>query len=313
MTSDMLSNIELFIRVAEAASFSEAARRMGISSAAVSKNIARLETKLGTRLFQRSTRSLTLTEAGEAFFQKVAGSLDTIQSAISELGESRELPAGRLRVNLAPSFAYDYVLPLLKTFKQRYPNVVPDWHLEIRRVDLIGDGFDVAIGGGIELSPEVVARELAKLHLVAVASPEWLEGKVLPLVPADLQGQDGIVARSTDTGRLRSWTLRNAAKQTFDLDLKANAIMNDPEALCSCARMGLGVALVPLERAWPWLQRGELIRLLPDWYVDLGSISVYYPARKALPAKTRVFIEFLLEHFQGNISDQFSASSELNT
>lgn len=210
-------------------------------------------------------------------------------------------------MNVAPSFAYDYVLPLLKTFKQRYPAVVPDWHLEIRRVDLIGEGFDVAIGGGMELSPGVVARELVKLHLVAVAAPDWLEGRQMPLEPADLQGQEGIVMRSTDTNRLRTWTLRNAGADTFDLSLKPTAIMNDPQALCACALLGLGVALVPLERAWPWLQRGELIRLLPDWYVDLGSISLYYSARKALPAKTRVFIDFLLEHFRGSLSDRFSA------
>jgi len=92
--------------------------------------------------------------------------------------------------------------------------------------------------------------------------------------------------------------------------LKPTAIMNDPEALCMCALMGLGVALVPLERAWPWLQRGELIRLLPDWYVDLGPISVYYSARKALPAKTRVFIDFLIEQFQAGLSDRFSATSK---
>lgn len=308
----MLGNIELFVRVAEAASFSEAARRLGVSSAAVSKNIARLETKLGTRLFQRSTRSLTLTESGEAFYQQIAAGLESIQSAIAELGESRDIPAGRLRLNVAPAFAYDFVLPLLKIFKQRYPAVVPDFHLEIRRVDLVGDGFDVAIGGGIELSPGVVARELCKLHLVAVAAPRWLEGRELPVTPADLQGQEGIVTRSTDTGMLRSWTLRNAGDETFDLNLKSTAVMNDPEALCSCARMGLGVAMVPLERAWPWLQQGELVRLLPDWYVDLGTISVYYSARKALPAKTRVFVDFLLENFQGKLRDQFDATSKLN-
>lgn len=304
---DSLGNLESFVRAAEARSFSEAARRMGISAAAVSKNVARLETSLGARLFQRSTRSLSLTEAGEALYEQVAGSVETIQGAMAQLGDSRDVPAGRLRVNLSPSFAYDYVLPLLKTFKQRYPAVVPDWHLEIRRVDLIGDGFDVAIGGGMELSAGVVARELAKLHLVVVAAPEWLQGRQLPLVPADLQGQDGIVVRSTDTNRLRTWTLRNAGDETFDLSLKPTAIMNDPQALCMCALMGLGVALVPLERAWPGLQRGELIRLLPSWYVDLGSISVYYSARKALPAKTRVFIDFLIEHFQGPLSDHFSA------
>lgn len=304
---DTLGNLESFVRAAEVRSFSEAARRMGVSAAAVSKNIARLETRLGTRLFQRSTRSLSLTESGEALYEQVAGSFETIQGALDQIGDSLNVPAGRLRVNMSPSFGYDYVLPLLKTFKQRYPSIVPDWHLEIRRVDLIGEGFDVAIGGGMELSPGVVARELAKLHLVAVATPEWLQGNPLPLVPADLQGQDGIVVRSTDTNRLRTWTLRNAVEETFELSLKPTAIMNDPQALCMCALMGLGVALVPLERAWPWLQRGELIRLLPDWYVDVGSIFVYYSARKALPAKTRVFIDFLIEHFQGTLSDHFSA------
>ncbi|NMZ81323.1 MULTISPECIES: LysR family transcriptional regulator [Pseudomonas] len=304
---ETLGNLESFVRAAEASSFSEAARRMGISAAAVSKNVARLEANLGTRLFQRSTRSLTLTEAGELFYQQVSGSVETIQGAIAQIGDAREVPAGRLRVNLSPSFAYDYVLPLLKSFKQRYPEVVPDWHLEIRRVDLIGEGFDVAIGGGIELSPGIVARELAKLHLVAVAAPQWLEGRTMPVVPGDLQGVDGIVMRSTSTGRLLNWTLRDAGEGRFDVNLKPTAIMNDPEALCSCALMGLGVGLVPMERAWPWLQRGDLVRLLPDWYVDLGVVSVYFSSRKALPAKTRVFLDFLLEHFQGSLSQRFRA------
>jgi DNA-binding transcriptional LysR family regulator len=307
MTMETLGNLESFVRAAEASSFSEAARRMGISAAAVSKNVARLEANLGTRLFQRSTRSLTLTEAGELFYQQVSGSVETIQGAIAQIGDAREVPAGRLRVNLSPSFAYDYVLPLLKSFKQRYPEVVPDWHLEIRRVDLIGEGFDVAIGGGIELSPGIVARELAKLHLVAVAAPQWLEGRTMPVVPGDLQGVDGIVMRSTSTGRLLNWTLRDAGEGRFDVNLKPTAIMNDPEALCSCALMGLGVGLVPMERAWPWLQRGDLVRLLPDWYVDLGVVSVYFSSRKALPAKTRVFLDFLLEHFQGSLSQRFRA------
>ncbi len=304
---ETLGNLESFVRAAEASSFSEAARRMGISAAAVSKNVARLEANLGTRLFQRSTRSLTLTEAGELFYQQVSGSVETIQGAIAQIGDAREVPAGRLRVNLSPSFAYDYVLPLLKSFKQRYPEVVPDWHLEIRRVDLIGEGFDVAIGGGIELSSGIVARELAKLHLVAVAAPQWLEGRTMLVVPGDLQGVDGIVMRSTSTGRLLNWTLRDAGEGRFDVNLKPTAIMNDPEALCSCALMGLGVGLVPMERAWPWLQRGDLVRLLPDWYVDLGVVSVYFSSRKALPAKTRVFVDFLLEHFQGSLSQRFRA------
>ncbi|MGE6385596.1 LysR family transcriptional regulator [Pseudomonas sp. NPDC078416] len=302
---ETLGNLESFVRAAQVRSFSEAARRMGISAAAVSKNVARLESNLGTRLFQRNTRSLTLTEAGEAFYGQVADSLETIQAAVAQVGDNRNIPAGRLRVNVAPSFAYDYLLPLLKPFKEKYPAVIPDWHLALARADLIGDGFDVAIGGGMELSPGVVARELAKLHLVAVASPDWLKGRELPRTPADLQGQPGVVTRSTDTGRLRAWTLRNAAGETLDLTLDPAAIMNDPEALCGCARMGLGVALVPMERAWPWLQNGELVRLLPEWHVDLGSVSVYFSARKALPAKTRAFVDFLVEHFRSNLGERF--------
>ncbi|MDI3358523.1 LysR family transcriptional regulator, partial [Pseudomonas sp. UYIF39] len=266
---ETLGNLESFVRAAESSSFSEAARRLGISSAAVSKNVARLEANLGTRLFHRSTRSLTLTEAGELFYQQVAEGVETIQGAVNQLGESRKIPAGRLRVSLSPTFAYDYALPVLKTFMERYPAVVPDWQLEMRRVDLIGEGFDVAIGGGMELSPGVVARELAKLHLVVVAAPAWLEGKPIPTEPCELQGVDGIVMRSTSSGRLLNWTLRDSNEGRVDINLKPVAIMNDPEALCRCAVMGLGVALLPLDRALPWLQRGELIRLLPDWYVDL--------------------------------------------
>lgn len=295
---ETLGNLESFVRAAEASSFSEAARRMGISSAAVSKNVARLEANIGTRLFHRSTRSLTLTEAGELFYQQVAEGLETIQGAVNQIGGAGKIPAGRLRISMSPSFAYDYALPLLKTFMQRYPAVVPDWQLETRHVDLIGEGFDVAIGGGIELSPGVVARELAKLHLVAVASPSWLEGKPLPTTPNELQGVDGIVMRSTSSGRLLNWTLRDSTEGRVDITLKPVAIMNDPEALCRCTVMGLGVALLPLDRALPWLQRGELIRLLPDWYVDLGVVSIYYSSKKSLPAKTRVFVDFLLKHFQ---------------
>jgi DNA-binding transcriptional LysR family regulator len=224
---ETLGNLESFARAAEAKRFSEAARGMGISAAVVSKNVARLEAHLGMRLFHCSTRSLTLTEAAELLYQQVAPGLETIQGTINQVGETRQVPAGRLLVGLSPSFAYDYVLPLLKTFMQRYPAVVPDWQLETRRVDLIGEGFDVAIGGGMKLSPAVVARELAKLYLVVVAAPSWVEG---------------IVMRSIHSGRLLNWTLCDLGGGRFDLNLKPKAIMNASEALYSCAVMGLGRA-----------------------------------------------------------------------
>ncbi|WP_226648287.1 LysR family transcriptional regulator [Microbulbifer variabilis] len=302
---ETLGNLTSFVRAAEALNFSEAARRLGVSAAAVSKNVARLESNLGTRLFHRSTRRLTLTEAGERFYAEVADSLDNIQAAIARLDEVRQIPAGRLRVSLSPSFGMTHVLPLLAEFKHRYPEVVPDWHFENRRVDLIAEGFDAAISGAVELVPGVVARELFKLHLVAVASPAFLKVNPLPQVPHDLATLDGIVVRSTYSGRLRSWTLQHSDGTTCDVSLRPSVIMNDPEAICRCAVMGLGVTLAPMDCAYTWLQRGELVRLLPDWHVDLGAVVVYYSGQKLLPSKTRVFIDFLVEHFQTQLAPLF--------
>ena len=145
---EALSSIESFVRSAESGGFSAAARRLGITPAAVSKNVAKLEANLGVRLFQRSTRSLALTEAGERFLQEAGPSLANLQAAISNLSNAGGLPAGTLKVSLAPAFGRDYVLPLLGDFLERYPAVVPDWHFDNRQVELIGEGFDAAIGGG---------------------------------------------------------------------------------------------------------------------------------------------------------------------
>lgn len=300
-------NLVSFVRAAEALNFSEAARRLGVSSSAVSKNVAQLERNLGTRLFHRSTRRLTLTEAGERFYSEVVEHLDSIEAAIARVDESRQVPSGRLRVSLSPSMGMDHVLPLLSEFNKLYPEVVPDWHFENRRVDLIAEGFDAAISGAVELMPGVVARELCKLHLVAVGSPAFLEKYPTPKVPSDLEMLDGIVVRSTQSGRLRKWTMRHTDGSTYDVSLKPSFIMNDPEAICRCAAMGLGITLAPLDRAFPYLQRGELVRVLPDWHVDLGSVVVYYSGQKLLPAKTRVFIDFLLDHFEKNLAPNFRA------
>lgn len=300
-------NLVSFVRAAEALNFSEAARRLGVSSSAVSKNVAHLERNLGTRLFHRSTRRLTLTEVGERFYSEVVEHLDSIETAIARVDEFRQVPAGRLRVSLSPSMGMDTVLPLLSEFNSLYPEVVPDWHFENRRVDLIAEGFDAAIGGAVELMPGVVARELCKLHLVAVASPTFLKNNPVPREPGDLETLSGIVVRSTQSGRLRQWTLRHTDGSSYDVSLKPSFIMNDPEAICRCAVMGLGITLAPLDRAYPYLQRGELLRVLPDWHGDLGSVVVYYSGQKLLPAKTRVFIDFLVDHFEQTLAPNFRA------
>lgn len=292
-----LSHLESFVRTAEAGSFSAAARHLGLTPAAVSKNVARLEASLGLRLFQRSTRRLTLTEGGERLFREAGGALATLADAMASAGQEGCEPAGTLKVSMGQAFGRIYLVPLLEGFLARYPAVLPDWHFDNRQVDLVGEGFDAAIGGGIELTPGVVARELARVHVVAVAAPGYLAGRAAPAHPRDLAAFDSIVRRSPTSGRLRVWNLRNAGGEESAVTLKPRVIFSDPEAMCQAAAMGLGIALVPLPFALPWLERAALVRLLPGWHADAGPVSLYFPGKKLLPARTRVFVDFVTEQF----------------
>jgi DNA-binding transcriptional LysR family regulator len=276
---ETLSNLECFVRAAEAASFSEAARRLGLTPAAVSRNVAMLEKNLGARLFQRSTRRLHLTEAGERLLAGIGANLDGLHAALADVSTEQQRPTGILKVSLAPNFGIGYVLPQLPAFLARYPGIRPEWHLENRQVDLIGEGYDAAIGGGFHLNPGVVARALAPAHLVAVAAPSWLAGRAVPSHPSELANADAIGMRFLQSGRLRDWTMRNGAGEEAGLELRPLAVLAVSDVL-----EGLG--------------QGTLVRLLPEWYVDAGMISLYYPSRAQLPAKTRAFVDFVVEAFE---------------
>lgn len=307
---ETLSNLASFVRSAEAASFSAAARQLALTPAAVSRNVAQLERNLGVRLFQRSTRGLKLTEEGERFLQAVSGGLDSIQHAIAEATANKGEPAGVLTLSMPPRFGRQHVLPLLPPYVQRYPALTLDCGFDNRQVDLIGERIDVAIGGGFELTPGVVARELARAHMVAVASPAFVQraGTALPRTPADLAGLDGVVMRSPKTRRVRVWTMRNRKGMELAAELRPTLLVNDPDALCAAALMGMGVALLALPDVVEHIERGELLRLLPDWYADAGPISLYFASQKQLPAKTRTFVDFVTASFRdGGMAQRFSA------
>jgi len=293
---ETFANLLSFVRSAESGSFSAAARRLGLTPAAVSRNVAQLEANLGVRLFQRSTRRITLTEAGERFLLTVGGGLESVQAAIADVTQNAGEPAGVLRLSAAPGFGRDILLPLMPAFLQRYPGIVPEWYLENRQVDLVAEGFDAAIGGGLELAPGLVARELAPAHLILVAAPDHLaaRGRIKRL--EDLSKLDHLAMRSVQTGKVRNWLLQGPKGQQVPLELTPRLLVNDPQALCQSALLGLGVALLAVSDVLPYLQDGRLQRLLPDWYVDAGQISLYFSSQKLLPAKTRAFVDFLVEH-----------------
>ncbi|ASU40973.1 LysR family transcriptional regulator [Herbaspirillum sp. meg3] len=295
---ETLANLESFVRSAETGSFSSAARRLALTPAAVSRNVAQLERNLGVRLFQRSTRGLTLSEAGERFLQSVQGGLDSIQGAIADVTVNAGQPAGVLKLSTSQALGMDYLLPLMPAFLKRYPAVTPDWFFDNRPLDLIAGGFDAAIGGGFDLPPGMVARELAQVHIIAAASPAFLRGKRLPKDPAGLGDFDSVAMRSPLNSRVRTMVMRHRNGAEMVAAQKPVMLFNDPDAVCHATLLGVGIGLVGVLHALPHLQSGALVRVLPDWHADVGPLSLYFASQKLLPGKTRVFVDFVTEAFR---------------
>lgn len=306
---ETLANLEAFVRSAEASSFSGAARRLSITPAAVSRNVAMLERNLGIRLFHRSTRKLTLTEAGESFLASIGDSLNHLQGAIDGASQTKGEPVGVLKLSMSLSFAMGYVLPALPDFLARYPGVRPDWHFDSRKVDLIAEGFDAAIGGGFELNPGIVSTTLAPVHVIAVASPSYFAARRRPASPADLADHAGILMRSSNSGRIRQWMMRDAQGREERALHNETIVMSDAAPMVQAAIAGLGIALLAVPDVLPHMESGALERILPKWYADAGSISLYYSGRVLQPLKTRAFIDFYTEYFRRErLSARFAGS-----
>lgn len=295
---ETLALIDAFVRSAEAKSFSAAARKLGVTPAAVSKNVAKLEASLGVQLFQRTTRSLTLTEAGKRFHAEASPGLATLREAIDGVTEARRAPQGTLRLSVTQAFGREYVVPLLGGFLKEHPLVVADFSFENRPIDLVAEGFDVAIGAGFELPPNTVARELARAHVVAIASKAYVAEHGLPKTPSDLSAREGIVMRSAQTGRVREWPFRTATGERAAFLPKPRIVFDDSEAIARAALLGLGIGFVAMPHAAPHLESGALVRVLPKWHADIGAISIYFASQRHLPAKTRVFVDYVVQQFK---------------
>jgi DNA-binding transcriptional LysR family regulator len=287
-----------FVQTAEHGSFSAAARALDLTPAGVSKNVARLEADLGVRLFYRSTRHLSLSEEGERFLREINGPLSSLQSAVAARTQVGAQPEGTLKLSMGQAFGRAFIVPLLHDFLVRCPQVRPDLHFDNDQVDIVAAGFDAAIGGGFDLPAGVVARELAPVHIVAVASPAYMAGRPFPRTPADMAGLDGIMRRSTPAARVRPWVLRSRRATEQAVPCQPRITLSDPEAVAQAARMGIGVALLPMLFAFASIQSGELVRLLPGWYSDAGPVSIYYSSKRMLSAKTRAFVDFVIERFR---------------
>ena len=298
-----LSHLESFVQSAEVGSFSAAARRLGLTPAAVSKNVARLEASLGVRLFQRSTRSLDADRGRRAAScAQVSGGLATLQDARGQPGHASTAsrPARSRSAWARPSVA-PMSCRCSASSCARYPAIVPDWHFDNRQVDLIGEGFDAAIGGGIELPPGVVARELARVARGGggLARATWRAGR-RPVHPSDLAAlrrhRAPLVADRAGCAAGRCAT-RPATKARPTCRPRVDLQRPRGHRAGRAHGPGRGAAADALCRRRP-APAASSCALLPGWAADMGPLSLYYPSKKLLPAKTRVFVDFVVERFR---------------
>ena len=295
---ETLSNIESFIATVVHGNFSAAARKLGLSPAAVSRNIAQLEKKYAVRLFDRNTRNLTLTPLGKEIYDELKSGYQLLEQAFENINKKNAVPKGVLKISMSKGFGKDYVLPAMNDFLKKYPEIIPDFSFENRQIDLVKEGFDAAIGAGIELNNTLIARPIIPMHVIAVASPQFLQDKPVIQHPFDLEQIDNVVMRSIHSGKIRKWLLGNASNELYEVNQSIKMILDDTQSICEAAVNGYGVTILATHDVAFHLENKELVRVLPDWYGDMGHAHIYYSSQKNMPLKLRVFIDYMMDYFK---------------
>lgn len=288
-----LIEMEAFLAVVDEGSFTAAARRLGVTKSYASKLVVRLEDRLGVRLLQRTTRQLTLTEAGRSYFERCSEAMRSFEEAETEATMLQTAPTGRLRINLPAGFAVRYLAAPLAVFKARYPALTVELILSDRKVDLLAEGFDLAVRIGEPEDGSLILRRLACVHRSVCASPEYLKRRGIPQTPEELSAHDCLLYayHSVPT----SWRFRSPDREAV-VDVKGTLVSNHAEMLVEAACHGLGLVFCPLFFTAPSLRDGRLVQVLPAWQVPL-SISAVFPNARHVPAKVRLLIDFLVAQF----------------
>ena len=292
--ADGLQEITVFARIVGTGSLSAAARDLGMSPALVSRRLAALEARLGVRLINRTTRSLHLTDEGAAYYETCTRLLAEIEEADAAVSAGRADPRGILRVALPASFGNQHVAPLMPRFVARYPDVQLSLSLSDRNVNVVEEGFDLAIRIADLADSSLAARKLAPNRRVVCAGPAYLQRKGTPRTPEDLAQHNCL----TTTDFSMNWDYRDPDGKAGSVRVTGRYACDNWEVLRDWAVAGLGIALKSTWDVRRHLEDGSLVSLLPG-YTFATDVAIYavYPHRRHLPAKTRAFIEFLAESF----------------
>jgi DNA-binding transcriptional LysR family regulator len=298
MRQDMLDGLIAFVTVAEEKHFSAAAVRLGVSPSAVSQAIGKLEQRMRLPLFNRTTRSVSLTEAGMRYLERVAPAVRDLTAAAEELSEQADRPSGLLRVNVGRAGYMIALQPVLRDFLDAYPEIRLEVNIENSLTDIIGQGFDAGIRFGDAVERDMVALKIGPpLAAHVIASPEYLQRHGTPLHPRELLEHDCIAFRQLSSGQLERWQFRNGESgEAIELAVTGRMIVNDSAALVQSALDGVGIAYMINGYIEGFIDDGRLVRLLADWSPAMSGLTLYYADRRRVPRKLRALIDFLSQH-----------------
>jgi DNA-binding transcriptional LysR family regulator len=290
-----LEDLRSFAEVVESGGFSRAARRLGVSKSMISRRIARLEDELGTRLLSRTTRGLSPTEAGlelKSRSERILAELEEAREAVASQGSD---VAGRLRLSAPLSFGVRHIAPVLTEIARKHPRLEMDVSYSDRIVDVVGEGFDAAIRIGALKDSSLVARRLAPVRAVVVASPDYLARNGLPRTPRDLAGHQCLIYTGSST---LDWVFRSG-KRTIPVRPEGRLRTDNGEVMRQWAIEGLGIAALPSFLASDALGEGKLEAILRDYPMPEAGIHIVRPPGAYVPGKVRVLIDTLVERFGG--------------
>ena len=286
--------MRVFTAVVDAGSFARAAEKLDLSRGMTSRYVAQVEAHLGVRLLNRTTRQLSLTQAGNDYYQRATQVLALVEEAEQAASHEAAEPRGTLRINASVAFGARHMGTLISAYLRRYPEVRVDLTLNDRIVDLVEEGFDVAVRIARRIDPGLVARRIAPARMIACASPAYLRQSGAPKTPADLVRHNCLTYAYA--GAQNEWRFtRGKREQTVKVGGTLHA--NNGDILSRAAADGLGVTVQPTFLIDGLFREKKLMRVLEGWEADSLTIFAVYPSRQFLPAKVRSFIDFMLEHF----------------
>ena len=290
---DRLGSLNVFVRVAETSSFTVAGRDLGISASGIGKAVARLEDRLGVRLFHRSTRSVTLTPEGALFLRRCHTIIGEIEAAEMELTRVSAAPRGKLRVSL-PIIGM-LMMPAVSAFAKAYPEIELDLDFSDRLVDVIGEGFDVVLRTGRPADSELRIRALGTYGYVVVGSPEYLARAGVPQAPEDLTDHACLFHRWSATGKLHRWKFSRDGAE-IDFEPPVSTVASSVEPLIDLAEHGVGLICTPAFTVRREVADGQLVRVLDPYLQATGSVQALWPTNRHQSPKVRAFVEFMARH-----------------